>query len=251
MKVRFLNPFHYLKVAKQLVTFIITPLDQPNRQLKVSDKILGTWTVFVIKMVATIVVSLFVGLIYDPVNQTSARHSYTFSPLMLVLVAVILLPLLEEIAFRLSLRFKPIYLSLTAAVFAYYITTKGVYSTNLSNVTDHFTIRILVAGLILISSYSIVSMPKVRHYLEGFWKANFRWVFYSLCLCFALVHLFNYDQTLWLILLFPLIILSKLIGALCYGFIRIQYGFIYSIGLHFCWNALGVIMTLIPAVASD
>jgi len=74
-------------------------------------------------------VGSLLDLVYKPKNLTSVSMSERFEPLLLLLVGGIILPMFEEIAFRLSLKFKPIYLALTAGTFTYYILTKAVFKT--------------------------------------------------------------------------------------------------------------------------
>ena len=238
----------YKNSFNELVRFIKFPDLRAEDQLGKSAKISGTWRIFVIKMALTIVISLIVGAMYDPVNKTSSRMSEEFSPLMLIMIGVLILPTLEEIAFRLSLRFKPIFLSLTLAVFAYYIATKGIFQTNLSNSHESFETRVLIALASLLISYPVFRITSISALLERFWNINFKWVLYLTCLSFALVHSFNYDLTSTVMLLLPFILLPKLIAAFCYSLIRVRYGFIYSLILHMSWNFIGIVMSLLDKV---
>lgn len=202
-------------------------------------------------MALAILIGVAVGLLYDPENITSARWSETFAPLVLFFLAVILFPLLEETLFRLSLKFSPIFLSLTSGIMGYNIITKAIYHTNLSNINEHFEIRVMVGLSIILILYPLFSVSKIKKNLEIIWKTNFKWILYFFCITFAWVHIFNYELTLEHLLLMPLITLPKLISALCYGYIRINYGFVYSLGLHMCTNSIGFIMSMLPAIQSD
>jgi hypothetical protein len=211
----------------------------------------GTVTIFVIKTLLTAIFGILILFIYDPVNKTTVRWSEEFSTLTIFSLGVLALPLLEEIAFRLSLNFKPIFLSLTLGVLAYYIMTKAVYLTNLSNTDHHFMSRVLIAILIIVVSFPVLSHKSIAIRLGNFWRKNFKWVFYFLCITFAWMHILNYGITLIHILLLPLITLPKLISALSYGYIRMHYGFVYSLGLHMLWNSIGIVVSLVPGFTTD
>ena len=245
MRFNLINPKHYYREFTQLAQFVISPKYDVNRTLTVHQKIEGTWTMFIVKTILAIIVGVLIGLFYDPNNKTTASMAERFSPAVLLFISVLAFPLLEEIAYRLSLKFKPVYLALTLGVIAYYISSKALYHTKLSDVHDHFLERIIFASTTLSMAFPLFSVPKVKQRLETFWLANFRWIFYFFSLTFAWVHILNYELTLEHILLMPIITLPKLMSAMCYGYVRVQYGFIYCVAIHIINNSIGFIARLI------
>lgn len=93
-------------------------------------------------------------------------------------------------------------------------------------------------------AYPLFSIPQLRRVLDQFWKNNFRWILYISCFGFAWVHIFNYELTLEHLLLMPIITLPKLVSALCYGYVRVNYGFVYSFAIHICNNSVGFIANM-------
>lgn len=205
MKLELLNPKHYYNEFKQFSKFVITPVDSSNNELSIARKLTGTWTMLVVKMILAIIIGVAIGLFYDPVNKTTTSMTERFSPAVLLVVTVFVLPLLEEIAFRLSLKFKPIYLVLTLGVLGYYIASKAVFYVKLSDIYNHFESRIIVALVIMAITYPLLSIPKIKQALDRFWKYNFRWLLYVFCLGFAWMHIFNYELSLEHLLLMPII----------------------------------------------
>lgn len=245
MKFRFINPKQYYNEFLKFKNYILKPVYIGANTNTISQSIGGTWTIFVIKVVLTIIVGIVVALLYDPVNQTKLNWLEIYTTGTIFLLSMIILPSLEEIAFRLSLKFRPIYVSLTLGVLAYYVITKGVYQTKLSTIDTHFVIRLLISVLtMLISLVIIASSSKIKNGLERFWQTNFKWVFYFFCITFSLLHILNYELNLKHLLLLPLITLPKLVSALTYGYVRMHYGFIYSLGLHMFWNGLAFIQII-------
>lgn len=238
MKLKLINPRHYFNEFKQLSKFVITPVYNSNNALTIGQKITGTWTLFVVKILLTIVFGVSIGIFYDPENRTTISMAERFSPPALLLISVFALPLLEEIAFRLSLEFKPIFLAMTLGVLGYYIASKAIYNAKLSDVHHDFNVRIIIALTILIVSYPLFSIPKITRGLKLFWENNFRWILYVFCLGFAWMHIFNYELTFEHLIMMPVITLPKLVNALCYGYVRINYGFTYTLAIHVCTNSI-------------
>jgi len=239
----------YVNTARQLWLFIKTPKADSSDSITGPQKLKATWSVFIVKLVVTIVISMVVGLIYDPVNTTSSRHA-EFTIFKMILVGVLVLPFLEEVAFRLSLKFKPLYLALSTAVLVYYLSTKGIYQTQLSNLEDHFNIRVLLSVTSFIVAYPLYNWSPLQRRLQHIWQKHLSWVLYVFCLFFALVHTLNYELTPWTMVMLPLILLPKLFAAFCYSFVRLRMGFIYAVAMHLLWNGMGVVLSLI-SMTSD
>lgn len=248
MKLRLINPKHYYNEFKQLLKFVITPAYNSTNAMTTSKKIEGTWTMFIVKLVLGIIVGVSIGIFYDAENKTTISMAERFSPLALFFVSVFALPLLEEIEFRLSLKFKPIFLALTLGALGYSTLSKMLYHAKLSDVYDHFIERASITVSIIIVTYFLFSIPKIKRRLERFWENNFKWILYFLCFGFAWVHGFNYEYaTMFHLLLIPIITIDKLTSAFCYGYVRMKYGFLFSFGLHMCWNAMGFVVEMLTS----
>jgi hypothetical protein len=251
MKLRFIHPNHYYQEFLKLIHYILNPVYIASNNNTTLYKVKGTWSVFIIKTVLTIISGALVTLIIDPVNQTTIRWTEIYSTGTIFLLSIIILPVLEEISFRMSLRFKPVYLALTLGVLTYYGVTKIGYQTNLTNIEHHFNVRVLISVITTLTSYSLISQPQIKNHLDTFWKVHFKWVFYFFCITFAWMHILNYELNVKHVLLLPLITLPKLVSAISYGYIRMHYGFIYSLGLPMCWNSMGFIMSLFSSLGGD
>jgi len=247
MSLKLLTPKHYYNEFKQLLKFVITPINTTNHALTISQKIKGAWTMFVVKFILAIIIGVSIGVFYDAENLTRSNMAERFSPIALLFVTVLILPLLEEVAFRLSLKFKPIFLALSLGILTYYFVSKGVYHTKLSDVYDHFIERCFISLGTLCVTYALFSITKIKNWLELFWNNNFKWIFYSLCFAFAWIHIFNYELSLEHLLLMPIITMDKLVSALCYGYTRVTYGFVYSLAIHMLNNSIGFMVIMISS----
>ncbi|WP_430409389.1 hypothetical protein [Kordia sp.] len=251
MKLLVLHPKHYYIEFLKFIKYILKPTLVDSNTNSVLQNMKGTWSMFVLKTILYIILGVLITTLINPVNQTTARWTEIYSTSTIFLLSIIILPLLEEVAFRLSLRFKTVYITLTFGVFMYYVFSKLIYQTQLSNIDNHFGTRIIISILAILVAYVIVSQPKIKKQLNIFWKTRFTWIFYFFCITFAWIHIFNYEINLKHLLLLPLITLPKLVSAMTYGYIRMHYGFKYSLGLHMCWNSIGFIMSLFPVIAGD
>ncbi len=245
MKYPLVKPAYYFSLFRDLLHFIKNPALQEQTEKSTRLKIYDTIGLFIVKMVCLIPVVLFFALIYDPENVQSVRMSERFSPLMMLWVGGLILPLVEEIAFRLSLRFKPIYLALSLAVFLYYLLSKLVFSTKISAVDDTFIMRVglsLGFGLLLWPMFSLHALKEV---LTRFWENNFRYIYYTSCVMFAWIHLAKYE-IIWLnVVLLPILTLPQLFSALINGYTRVSFGFQYPLLFHMANNVIAVGLSVV------
>lgn len=69
-----------------------------------------------------------------------------------------------------------------------------------------------------------------------FWKSVFPWHFHFTAICFALVHLANFEKGISLLPLGLLYTLPQFLLGILLGFTRMNYGLKYSIALHSLYN---------------
>lgn len=241
------KPRYYFSLAHELWQFIRQPKPERNLMKTTHLKICDTIGLYLLKMVCLIPLVLFFAVVYDPENVQAGRMSDRFSPWMMVLVGGFILPLVEEIAFRLSLRFKPIYLAMSAAVFTYYILTKLVFFTKISAVDDSFSLRILISMATGAVILLIVNFAPVKRLVVQFWERHFRLIYYLSCIVFAWIHIAKYELILLNVLLVPILTLPQLMSAVINGYTRVAFGFQYPLIFHISNNLIGIGLTLLSA----
>ncbi len=241
-----IKPGYYASLLKEIVAFIRKPTLNENREKTTRIKVYDTIGLYILKMIFLIPLVLFFAVVYDPENIQGASMSDRFSPLVFLLVGGFILPFVEEIAFRLSLRFKPLYLALSSSVFTYYILTKLVFSTKISAVDESFVLRVGIALLVGISLYPIINITKVKEKLDLFWSKYFRVIYYLSCIIFAWIHITKYELILLNIVLLPILTLPQLMSALINGYTRVTFGFQYPLLFHISNNLIGIGLSLLP-----
>lgn len=245
-----IKPIYYLNLLKQLISFIKNPELQPDRKKSIRMKVYDTIGLFVLKVFFLVILALFMALVspwFDPENISKSNMVDRYEFPILLLVGGFILPLVEEVCFRLSLRFRPIYLSLTSLVICYYLLTKLAFHTSISMVDESFLLRVLVSFSIGLFSYPIFAHKKVKFSLAYFWQMNVRWIYYISCLSFAFIHIFNYELTLINLLLLPLITLPQLMSAIINGYTRLAFGFQYPLLFHITNNLIAISLTQLPS----
>lgn len=249
MKYPLIKPAYYLNLFKELVQFIKKPRFETDRKKSTRMKIYDTIGLFVLKIFFLVILGFLMTLVspwFDPENISKSNMSERFSFPMLLLVGGFILPLVEEVCFRLSLRFKPIYLSLTVTVICYYILTKSVYDTSNSMVDESFFLRVSTSLAVGLLTYPIYSYKNIKHELAYFWQQNVRWIYYISCAAFAWVHIFNYEMSLVNLLLLPVITLPQLMSASINGYTRLAFGFQYPLIFHITTNIIAISMAQLP-----
>lgn len=141
--------------------------------------------------------------------------------------AVFIAPLMEELIFRAQLRrFTGFILFIAFAC--------GILLTAITGTYWAFLISPFIFTLLfVIYRYTLASSigRKFR-----FWRWVFPWHFYFTAVCFALVHLSNFERGTALIPLGILYTLPQFTIGLVLGFTRMRYGLRYSIALHSLYN---------------
>ncbi|MDT0607035.1 hypothetical protein [Croceitalea rosinachiae] len=232
-------------MARDLVNFIKSPKERLLVEKTIKNKIYDTIGLFLIKVIFSVMVASLLQFIYKPENLTSTSMAERFSPLVLLMVGGIVLPLFEEITFRLSLRFNPIYFALTSGTFTYYILTKAVFKSRLSLLDDTFLYRIFIAIIIVLLAYILYSRKNIKSALERGWKKHFRMIYYFSCASFAWLHIFNFELSFINFLWMPILTLPQLFSATIAGYTRVAFGFQYPLLVHMITNIFFLSITFL------
>jgi membrane protease YdiL (CAAX protease family) len=163
------------------------------------------------------------------------------SPLLLFFLIVIWAPISEEIAFRLWLRFSPLKWAFGLSFLSLFV----IPFFNLSFLTLDSWRNVLSTSLFLLllifSLYRLFSYEKIAQKVPLFLQKNFRFLFYISSIAFAVLHITNYDidlKTIWHFA--PILIFPQLFLSFTISFVRMNYGFSWSIFMHALNNFVAV-----------
>lgn len=150
--------------------------------------------------------------------------------------AVCIGPVLEELIFRAQLR----RISWSIGFVAFIC---GVLLSAFTGTYWAFLISpVIFAILFLIYRYTIASDGLSSKF--QFWTVVYPWYFHFTAICFALVHLSNFEKGIALLPLGILYTLPQLAIGLVLGFTRMNFGLKYSIAVHSLYNLVLTILLL-------
>jgi hypothetical protein len=154
------------------------------------------------------------------------------------------MPVIEESLFRLPLKFSVNNIAISLSVLFYFLLSKFIFKTPIINFTSFFFLRLAVSLIFFVSIRFILNLRFYKQ-LEALWGKNYSIIYRSLCLFFAWVHITNYDYSIALIMLMPLITLPQFIISLYLSYIRLKYGFLHSVIFHSAVNAIPFVISVL------
>lgn len=165
-----------------------------------------------------------------------------------VVLLLVWAPIVEEIAFRAFLNFKPLYVGASVGTMAFF-TSKLFFPLLLhqsSFVYNAFYAAVfLFVGMVLATVFE----KTTTRFIEKFLRPHFSILVYASIIGFGFVHITNFDlteskQLLWT----PIATLPQLLSGVFLCYIRVNHGLFYSIALHFMGNLLAVVAGLPTAL---
>ncbi len=158
-------------------------------------------------------------------------------------------PITEEFTFRLALRYSPYNFGffLSFICFLFFEVLIAI-NNNLNELIEDlilylgtFYFFLAIVFLLIFNGFLfgwIIINSKLSKQIESFYNKNFSFIFYFFIIAFASLHIFNYTNfnELWLAL--PFLVAPQLFLGFILSYIRIRYGFVWSIFYHIFHNSL-------------
>jgi membrane protease YdiL (CAAX protease family) len=192
-------------VFKGLISFLRKPVDDLESDSSIGFKVRFIAILFLIEFPVILCFGVIFSLIkhFDLLNIGDNKVNellYGFSYPKLILITVLVVPFIEEIIFRLPLKYN-----------RNYLTRFVVYCISLTG---------------------IIGEEKLEVLIQKYWKASFKYLFYFLALAFGFIHLTNFNNSKELILFTPLLTITQTTIGLIMGYIRVKHGFIWGYYYH-------------------
>ena len=225
-------------VIIDFIKFLGTNSFQKN---KYTDKFIPFTTLFLFTFIIVSSIKILLKNTIDLPEHIPLRFDiYSFK---LVLYTIFIGPAFEEAMFRLNLEYSKINLSISFGFITQYI-FQLIYANFFSSAII-WIISIIIFPLIF---YIILNSGKgnLDFYLSKFWHKNNKIIFYISAFLFAFMHLSNHiisnlhDLFALIILNIPFILLGLVLG-----YIRICFGFAWSIFFHALNNLIIVLFIYI------
>lgn len=149
----------------------------------------------------------------------------------IIISIVLLIPVIEEVIFRLHLLPKKRNLILSIITLIVYLTAELALSSK-----THLTITIFTSsGLLLLTAYLVFS-NKLNKAIKNTWNRRFPVVFYITTIVFGGIHIFNHNLSISNLILSPIIIAPQIVLGLNVGYLRVVSGFKWGLWLHVLHN---------------
>jgi hypothetical protein len=163
------------------------------------------------------------------------------SKMKLILSGIIVVPLIEEMAFRSFMNFKKINLVLSPGILAYIVLTTffslPFYKINNRIVTISFSLLLMIGTYIFIKENFLAKL-----------RIHFHLLFYISNILFVLLHISNYNVEAFGIanyLALPIVLMPQVIGSINFSYIRIRNGLVWSIAIHCFYNTIFLLPLLL------
>jgi len=195
--------------------FIKKPIELSEDKASLQLKIGTCGALFLIQIPPLLVLMALVGGLeqlglWDEDMHSLQKIFQEMEPVLIFFFAVIMAPLLEEVMFRLILRFR-------------------------SNFLILWSIHIGVALQLGQKRSLLKTARKV-------WDKFYDWVFYLMTMAFGLMHIMNFEPSLNIYLLAPILVAPQILIGINLGYLRVRFGLIWSILFHAFYN--GVLMSI-------
>ena len=195
--------------------FIKKPVELSEDKASLQLKIGTCGALFLIQIPPLLVLMALIGGLeqlglWDEDMHSLQKIFQEMEPVLIFFFAVIMVPLLEEVMFRLILRFR-------------------------SNFLILWSIHIGVALQLGQKRSLLKTARKV-------WDKFYDWVFYLMTMAFGLMHIMNFEPSLNIYLLAPILVAPQILIGINLGYLRVRFGLIWSILFHAFYN--GVLMSI-------
>ena len=231
----------HLNTYKNFWLFLIKP--KVDKGMFSLNEVLTTFfSLFTLKYLISFVILFSISLLGDIQNKSVEKimgYPLFVSGILIMFIG----PLIEEVAFRLSLVFKPHYFSMTFSVIAYYITSGIIAKNGNFDYEHHLLLRISISIITGIITYLI--SKKFSEPIRNLVKRYFKHIVCISSVLFGYVHILNYEINITTILLSPLLLFPQLADGFIYAYVRARYGFKYSFILHSLNNSLAFTLKII------
>lgn len=200
------------------LAFLKNPVDQPVPIQTWSEKAKKLFSLLILDIpIMILLMAILSGLkaagLFNDENNKLGMFIRTMPAWTLLFVLIILTPFFEELIFRLYLRYK-------------------------TNYVAHFFIFLtLIAGEKNHDKFEVWSF--------NFWNRRYMFIFYFSALLFGYVHLTNYNCSIPIILLSPIIVAPQFVVGLFIGYLRVRHDLVTGYFMHALHNAIFLCIPLL------
>lgn len=245
---------------KNLIQALLAFAKSPsNKSEKINPKnnFVSLWSVMFLSSMCCVMITSIVVLLMSNDSHKMSGFINNLPAWKIVIYAIIIGPLVEELAFRLPLKLTKLALSYGIAFLAIFCFTMFFQSnyehpvwlfdyTDWRGILSFAVVATLIASIFL----SLFQIKGVFSFIELRLSKYYNVWFYTILILFAAIHILNFENigTIWFIA--PLLILPQLSLSFFLGFIRVKMGFSWAYLAHFLNNGFMIgLMLLMKSVS--
>lgn len=223
----FFNPNFHIENYRNLFQFLKNP--KFKKEIISKKQVLFIMiSLLILKYVFTIFFRLSYTFInHKPIHtvQDHLHHPIPIWDIIPFFTLYFLKPFLEEVAFRLSLKFSPVYMAFSTFALIFYMLS--IFYDNNFNIRAHLLLKTSLSLIAGVTMYFISNQKKIL--FENFWNKNFRYIFYLLLVIFLYANFLYYKIDIRFLVFLPLLLSQKILTGVIHSFVRVKYGFRYSL----------------------
>jgi hypothetical protein len=224
---------------RDLITFLKNP--KPGEHYEISSIAIFlklVWKTFLALLIIDIIAGVLIVIPLRYFDLFPSLREIKFTSVNILKVTLIL-PVVEELIFRLPLRISKINFVTSFSLIIFLFLNKGCFS----NIFLRLSISLV---LFLILYIGIRKEFNFLKFLSGFFTNHFWSIFYFQSLVFGFLHLTNYMLDFRYFFLFPFIAISYISKGCLFGYLRVRftYGLYLCITSHILINSIYFLVLL-------
>jgi len=221
--------------AINLYNFLLSP---KNYGLVEDKNIFGTikllLRLYLIETLTLLIIMPFILLLADTSTNVISDIKGQNTGIRSFLLIVLLVPLVEELIFRLPLIFRPIFLGISSGAIA--LMLSGQLFAAQEIMSAGLTILCQISISILIAFVIYYLCLKKYDIIQRFYSKYLNYLVWFTILSFAFLHILNFNITDKNLILLPFLTLTQLVGGLIMAYSRLRFGFVFAVGYHASCN---------------
>lgn len=235
-----LNPSAYFRLFKEIVQSLLNPEIKQEKPFTISNLRIVVM-VFIIGFIFKIVGLLANQLISNRID-TDYSHSEKIPLIITVIFVGIIAPIIEELIFRLPLKFSAQNIAISSSIFLFTFSIGYTIRDKVKDIFESVILqKIINLSILIIISYLIFRLLffiliKFEDKISEMSRHHFSKFFYFYTIAFGLIHITNFPITMKSILFIIPVTLPQIISGFFLGYTRINYGLKYSIFQHSLGN---------------
>lgn len=238
-----------------MVRFVVRPTPQPAAlpALQASWQAVRVWAVlYGLNLLAALGVFVVLAVFGQaPTDNLVVQLTQALDPWMVLVLAGLIIPVWEELSFRLALGWGR--LSLSAGLAAFGLFFAQIPLSNLPGLPDwlfNLTEPLGVATLVMVwgagtaGLWAALGRADLTRWQTAYTQ-HYRWLVYGTVGLFAGLHAFNYERLGDIWFLAPVLVLPQLVLGLGLAYVRARLGFVWAVLLHMVHNTFSLLPTII------